>query len=195
MTICFATNNLHKLDEVRHAVASENIVIASLHDINCTDDLPETKDTLEGNSEQKATYLYGKYNIPCFADDTGLEVAALNGEPGVYSARYAGSQRSSEDNIALLLKSLSGKPNRRARFRTVITLAGVEKKPLLFEGIVDGYIAMSKKGSGGFGYDPVFIPEGHQRTFAEMTMDEKNALSHRARAVYKLVKYLKTIPK
>jgi XTP/dITP diphosphohydrolase len=193
MTICFATNNLHKLEEVRHAVAGEPINILSLSDINCFDELPETRDTLEGNSLQKAEYVFQHYNLPCFADDTGLEVEALSGSPGVYSARYAGDQRNSEDNITLLLKELQHKPNRRARFRTVITCIGLSDRPVNFEGVIDGEIVDARHGAGGFGYDPVFKPIGYDRTFAEMTLAEKNSLSHRARAVAQLIDYLQSL--
>lgn len=189
-SICFATNNAHKLEEVRQKVSALNISITSLSDIGCTEELPETQDTIPGNSLQKAEYVFSHYHIACFADDTGLEVDALNGAPGVYSARYAGPQRNSRDNTALLLKNLEGTDNRGAQFRTVITLVGLEKDPVVFEGIVRGTIAKSPRGDGGFGYDPVFIPEGHTRTFAEMTMEEKNQMSHRALAVAKLVEFL-----
>jgi XTP/dITP diphosphohydrolase len=190
MTICFATNNVHKLEEVKHKVAPLFINISSLYDIGCAEELPETQETIPGNSLQKAMYVFTHYGIACFADDTGLEVDSLNGEPGVYSARYAGSQRNSSDNIQLLLKNLEGKITRRAQFRTVITLVGVEPEPLVFEGIVRGEISTTVRGSSGFGYDPVFIPDGHNRTFAEMTLDEKNQLSHRALAVSKLIGFL-----
>jgi XTP/dITP diphosphohydrolase len=189
ITICFATNNQHKLYEVRDAVPEE-IKIVSLDEINCFEELPETSDTLEGNSYQKASFVLEHYKIPCFADDTGLEVEALDGEPGVYSARFAGPQRNSEDNIALLLARLESKANRKARFRTVITLVGFEPEPLFFEGIIDGEIIRSVRGGNGFGYDPVFQPAGFTKTFAEMDLAEKNSLSHRAIAVKKLSTYL-----
>ena len=188
MKLCFATNNSHKLEEVRHAIKDFQIV--SLEEIKCFEELPETRDTLEGNSLQKAEFVFNKYKFPCFADDTGLEVEALNNAPGVYSARYAGPQRNSDDNIDLLLKNLHGKKNRLARFRTVISLVGFEPTPLLFEGIIDGSITLDKRGSSGFGYDPVFLPDGYAKTFAEMTLAEKNNLSHRAQAVKKLEAYL-----
>lgn len=188
MKLCFATNNSHKLGEVRHAI--KNFQIVSLEEIKCFEELPETRDTLEGNSLQKAEFVFNKYKFPCFADDTGLEVEALNNAPGVYSARYAGPQRNSDDNINLLLKNLHGKGNRLARFRTVISLVGFEPTPLLFEGIIDGSITLDKRGSSGFGYDPVFLPDGYAKTFAEMTLAEKNILSHRAQAVKKLEAYL-----
>jgi XTP/dITP diphosphohydrolase len=191
MKLCFATNNKHKLEEVK-PVVEHHFEIVSLAEIHCYEELPETRDTLEGNSLQKAEYVQQQYHIPCFADDTGLEVEALNGAPGVYSARYAGPQRSNEDNIALLLKNLVNSPKRRARFRTVITLAGLTPQPVFFEGIVEGSILTEPRGSAGFGYDPVFQPDGHTRTFAEMTLPEKNHLSHRAIAVRKLSDYLLT---
>ena len=188
MKLCFATNNSHKLEEVRHTI--KNFQIVSLEEIECFEELPETRDTLEGNSFQKAEFVFSKYKFPCFADDTGLEVEALDNAPGVYSARYAGPQRNSDDNIDLLLKNLHGKVNRRARFRTVISLVGFESLPLLFEGIIDGSITIDKRGSSGFGYDPIFLPDGYTKTFAEMTLAEKNKLSHRAQAVKKLEAYL-----
>ena len=190
MTICFATNNLHKIEEVRHKVASLSINISSLSDIGCAEELPETQDTIPGNSLQKAMYVFSYYGIPCFADDTGLEVDALNGAPGVYSARYAGPQRNSADNIELLLSKLKDHDDRSAQFRTVITLVGLRPEPVVFEGIVRGVIGTTLLGSSGFGYDPVFIPDGHARTFAEMSLNEKNQLSHRAIAVSKLIAFL-----
>ena len=190
MTICFATNNLHKLEEVKHKVAPLSINISSLSDIGCAEELPETQDTIPGNSLQKAMYVFTHYGIACFADDTGLEVDALNGAPGVYSARYAGPQRSSADNIELLLNNLKGRNVRGAQFRTVITLVGLRPEPLIFEGVVRGEISATLRGNSGFGYDPVFVPNGHNRTFAEMTLDEKNRLSHRALAVSKLITFL-----
>lgn len=190
MTICFATNNLHKLEEVRHKVASLSININSLSDIGCAEELPETQDTIPGNSLQKAIYVFSHYGIPCFADDTGLEVDALNGAPGVYSARYAGPQRNSADNIELLLSKLKDHGDRSAQFRTVITLVGLSPEPVVFEGVVRGVIGTTLRGSSGFGYDPVFIPDGHARTFAELSLSEKNQLSHRAIAVSKLIAFL-----
>jgi len=188
MKICFASNNEHKIAEVKHIARSYQIV--SLKEIGCFEELPETRDTLEGNSLQKAEFVFDRYKFPCFADDTGLEVEALDNAPGVYSARYAGTQRNSDDNINLLIKNLHGKKNRRARFRTVISLVGFEPTPLLFEGIIDGSITVDKRGYSGFGYDPVFLPDGYTKTFAEMTLAEKNKLSHRAQAVKKLEAYL-----
>lgn len=165
--------------------------ILSLDEINCYDELPETRETLEGNSLQKAAFVYDRFHLPCIADDTGLEVDALNGEPGVYSARYAGEQRNSEDNMALLLERLGNQTNRRARFRTIITLIG-STGVKTFEGIIAGVILKEKRGASGFGYDPVFQPDGYQQTLAEMTLAEKNQISHRARAIKKLVDYLQT---
>jgi XTP/dITP diphosphohydrolase len=189
MRLCFATNNQHKVSEVRHAL-SGSIELLTLSEINCFEELPETMPTLEGNSLQKAAYVFDHYGIPCFADDTGLEVASLGGAPGVYSARYAGDQRSSEDNIVLLLKNLEGKNNRKAQFRTIFTLVGIEKQPVVFEGKVEGDITTVKRGTSGFGYDPVFVPSGHQLTFAEMDLASKNTISHRALATKKLIDYL-----
>ena len=166
MRLCFASNNKHKLEEIKNVVGRK-IEILSLADIKCNEELPETRNTLEGNSLQKAEYVLQHYNTPCFADDTGLEVEALHGAPGVYSARYAGNHRSNDDNIALLLQNLKNDTNRKAQFRTVITLIGVEAQPVFFEGIIRGEIIAEKRGSSGFGYDPVFIPEGHSRTFAK----------------------------
>src|SRR5688572_18915900 len=188
MKLCFATNNSHKLEEVRHAI--NHFQIVSVDEINCFEELPETRDTLEGNSLQKAEYVFDRYKVPCFADDTGLEVEALNNAPGVYSARYAGPQRNADDNMNLLLKNLQGKTNLNARFRTVISLVGLQSSPVLLEGIVSGVIVLERRGTSGFGYDPIFLPEGYAKTFAEMSMDEKNELSHRARAVKKLEAYL-----
>lgn len=189
MKLCFATNNVHKVKEIQ-ALLGGSFTLLSLADIGCTEELAEDQDTLEGNSLQKARYVFEKYKVPCFADDTGLEVEALNGEPGVYSARYAGEQRNSQDNIALLLQNLQGKENLKARFRTVITListAGTNQ----FEGILNGAITFEPRGTQGFGYDPVFIPEHYTQTLAELELSEKNKISHRARAVQKLVLFLR----
>lgn len=189
MRICFATNNQHKLFEVREAVSSK-IEIASLDDINCFEELPETSETIEGNSLQKANYVLDRYLVPCFADDTGLEVDALHGAPGVYSARFAGPQKNSDDNIDLLLEKLRDSETRRANFRTVISLVGVEGGPHFFEGILSGSILTSRRGGGGFGYDPVFQPDGFDISLAEMDIKQKNSLSHRAIAVQKLMRFL-----
>jgi XTP/dITP diphosphohydrolase len=188
--IVAATSNQHKLSEIR-PLLEPDFRILSLHDIGYHKELAETGDTLEANSLQKAKYIHDHFNLPCFADDTGLEVEALDGEPGVYSARYAGYHRNSHDNISLLLKKLSGKENRRARFRTVITLLGL-KGVHVFEGTVHGTITETAKGTGGFGYDPVFQPDATKKTMAELTLEEKNAISHRGEAVKKLVAFLKT---
>lgn len=188
--IIAATNNAHKISEIRPLVEPDFRVL-SLEDIGCAEELPETQATLEGNSLQKAAYIYNRFQLPCFADDTGLEVEALDGAPGVFSARYAGEQKNSEDNIALLLKNLAGQQNRKARFRTVITLIGLTAEAVTFEGVVAGSILAHKKGRGGFGYDPVFVPDGFSRTMAEMTLDEKNRISHRGQAIRKLAGWLK----
>jgi XTP/dITP diphosphohydrolase len=189
MKLVFATNNRHKLDEVR-AIVGDNIDILSLNDIDCHDDIPETADTLQGNALIKARYIYEKYGMDCFADDTGLEVDALGGEPGVYSARYAGDDCNSEANMLKLLQNLTGKNDRKAQFRTVIALIinGEEK---LFNGIVKGTITEEKMGNSGFGYDPVFIPEGYSESFAQMSSEMKNSISHRYRATEQLSIFLK----
>lgn len=184
----FATNNVHKLKEVA-AIVRNRIELLSLKDIGCRDDIPETADTLEGNALQKARYVYERYHTDCFADDTGLEVEALDGAPGVYSARYAGEGHNSEANIRKLLHELEGKDNRKARFRTVFALI-VNGKEHLFEGTVKGEIVSHKRGIAGFGYDPVFVPEGYTKTFAEMGDELKNKISHRAQAVGKLCNFL-----
>lgn len=187
--LVFATNNAHKLDEIR-AILGDKIEVLSLKDINCDADIPETADTLEGNAALKAEYIYKNYGLDCFADDTGLEVEALGGAPGVYSARYAGGDgHDSEANMCKLLKELDGKQNRKAQFRTAICLIE-QGEEHLFEGIVKGSIIEQKRGASGFGYDPVFMPEGYEETFAEMGNAEKNKISHRARAVEKLCEYL-----
>lgn len=186
--IVFATNNPHKLNEVQHLLQG-SVIIRSLEEIGCREELPETQSTIEGNALQKAQYVFDNYKVTCFADDTGLEVEALNGEPGVYSAMYAGEHRSSEDNISLLLARLTNHTNRKAQFRCVIAL--VEGgTPNLFDGIVRGEILGQPRGSGGFGYDRVFLPHGAEKTLAEMTLEEKNKISHRGKAVQKLVQYL-----
>ena len=188
--IVFATNNAHKLNEVR-AILGEKIEVLSLKEIDCYDDIPETADTLEGNAFLKARYIYERYGVDCFADDTGLEVEALNGAPGVFSARYAGGEgHNSEANMQKLLKELDGKENRKAQFRTAICLI-MNGEEYLFEGIVKGEIIEEKRGGAGFGYDPIFVPEGYDLTFAELGNDIKNTISHRARAVEKLCSFLK----
>jgi XTP/dITP diphosphohydrolase len=198
--IVFATNNQHKLDEIR-SILGEQFEIVSLRDIGCDVDIPETADTLEGNAMMKAQYIWDHYHMSVFADDTGLEVEALNGAPGVYSARYAGGEgHDSEANMQKLLRELTEKNNRRAQFRTVIAL--ILKKDVCpcgctsikevhqFEGIVKGQITRERHGSEGFGYDPIFQPDGYDTTFAELGMDIKNHISHRARAVKKLADFL-----
>ncbi|HEX5168771.1 MAG TPA: RdgB/HAM1 family non-canonical purine NTP pyrophosphatase [Cyclobacteriaceae bacterium] len=187
--ICFATNNKHKLAEVRFILGSD-FRILSLGDFNIQEDLPETKDSFEGNSEQKAKYLFTKIKIPCFADDSGLEVESLNGEPGIFSARYAGEHKSDEDNIQLLLRNLKGAKNRNAQFRTVITFIDEHGESHYFEGTIKGAILEEKRGTSGFGYDPLFVPRRQVKTFAEMSPQEKNAMSHRSIAVRKLAAFL-----
>lgn len=186
--IIFATNNAHKLVEVQ-ALMPQGISIVGLSQMGIHDDIPEDGDTLEANALQKARYVYERTKRNCFADDTGLEVEALGNAPGVYSARYAGQQKSSADNIVKLLEELRGHQNRRARFRTVIALI-IDGKEHLFEGIVRGHITEQLSGTEGFGYDPIFMPEGYNQTFAEMPLDVKNDISHRGRAVQKLVEFL-----
>lgn len=195
MKLVFATNNKHKLSEIR-AILGEQVEILSLEDINCHADIPETADTLEGNALQKAQYVVDHYGMSCFADDTGLEVEALNGEPGIFSARYAGEGHNSEANMDKLLKNLGQNNNRKAQFRTVIALLEVKGGKVqqhLFEGIVKGEIIRQRRGGAGFGYDPIFQPEGYTQTFAEMGNDAKNNISHRARAVKKLAEYVGTL--
>lgn len=203
MKIVFATNNQHKLDEIR-SILGKDIEVVSLADIGCHEDIPETGNTLEENALMKAQYVYDHYHVNCFADDTGLEVEALNGAPGVYSARYAGGVgHDSQANMDKLLNELKDEANRRARFRTVIAL--IEKKDVCpcgctsikqihrFEGIVNGQITRQKSGAEGFGYDPIFQPDGYDKTFAELGNEVKNHISHRARATQKLAEYLKTL--
>ncbi len=186
--IVFATNNPHKLQEVR-VIFGNLLDIVSLQDIGCFEDIPETAETLEGNALMKACYVKEHYGYDCFADDTGLEVAALDNAPGVYSARYAGESKDSGANIQKLLKELENENNRRARFRTVIALV-MEGQEVLFDGIINGIIVESPRGTAGFGYDPVFAPSGYSETFAEMGSEVKNTISHRALAVEKLKIYL-----
>jgi XTP/dITP diphosphohydrolase len=188
MKIIFATNNSYKLEEIRSAVRGD-FTITGLAENGIKDEIPETRDTLEGNAIEKAEYIYTKYGLNCFADDTGLEVEALGGKPGVYSARYAGPQCSSRDNVKKLLEEMEGTDNRNARFRTVI--AFIEEGEIrIFEGTIYGSITRETHGSKGFGYDPVFLPENSDRTFAEMSLEMKNQISHRSRAVEKFVTYL-----
>ena len=188
MKLVFATNNPHKIEEMRHML-SPVFEILSLDDIGCDEEIPEDRETLEDNASQKSHYIFNRYGMNCFADDTGLEIDALNGEPGVYSARYAGPQRNSHDNVRLVLEKMSKINQRKARFRTVISLIinGVETR---FEGIVNGVILREERGEGGFGYDPVFQPEESDLAFAEMSLSEKNKISHRGRAISALVNYL-----
>lgn len=189
MKLIFATNNAHKLAEVQ-AVLGDGYELVTPRQMGITEEIPETASTLEGNARQKARYLYERTGLDCFADDTGLEVDALDGAPGVHSARYATDGHDFEANTRLLLHNMEGKEDRRARFRTaIILIEGGEEH--LFEGRVEGEITCEPAGCGGFGYDPVFRPEGYKQTFAEMSADEKNSISHRARAVAKLVEYLK----
>ncbi len=178
--LVFATNNPHKAREVEQILGG-NFSVKTLRDIGCFEEIEETEPTLEGNALLKARYVKEKYGYDCFSEDTGLEVDALNGEPGVNTARYAGEEKNPDANIALLLKNLEGKESRLARFRTVIALIFNGKETLL-EGVCEGHIALQKSGGGGWGYDPVFIPEGYERTFAELGEDVKNQISHRARA-------------
>ncbi len=187
MKICFATNNKNKVAEIS-ALLPDGFEVLSLQEVGCAEELPENQMTLAGNSLEKAQYLYDNYSINCFADDTGLEVEALDGAPGVYSARFAGEQRSSEDNMQLLLEKLANKKNRKAQFRTVITLI-LEGKIKQFEGVAKGEISKEKRGEKGFGYDPIFIPEGFSKSFAAMSSAEKNNVSHRAMAIKKLIHY------
>ena len=184
-----ATNNAHKLEEIA-AILGDAMELLSLKEIHCDADIPETADTLEGNARQKAMYIHEHFGMDCFADDTGLEVEALNGVPGVFSARYAGDGHDSEANMQKLLKELKGKENRKAQFRTAICLI-MNGEEHLFEGIVKGSIIEEKRGGAGFGYDPIFVPEGYEQTFAELGNDIKNTISHRARAVQKLCEFLK----
>lgn len=193
MEIVFATNNEHKLRELQQ-ILGQQFNLLSLKDIGCDEDIPEESPTIEENSMDKAVYVYEKYNKNCFADDTGLEVEALDGRPGVLSARYAGDEKNMDKNIALVLSELEGKSNWKARFKTVISLI-IDGKKHQFEGIINGKIIKEKRGEGGFGYDPVFVPDGYDITFAEMAADEKNKISHRGRAVKKLVDFLVTYSK
>lgn len=190
MKLVFATNNQHKLEELQ-AILGNDFELLSLKEIGCEDDIPEEQPTLEGNASQKAFYVFDKYGYNCFADDTGLEIEALNGEPGVYSARYAGEEKSAEANMKKVLEKLLEIKNRKARFRTVVSLIinGEEKQ---FEGIVEGEILEQKQGEAGFGYDPIFRPAGFEQSFAQMSLTDKNKISHRGRAVQKLCEYLKT---
>lgn len=188
MKICFATNNSKKIEEVKAALGAD-FEIVSLQDIGCLEELPETGDTLDHNASEKANYVKVHYGVDCFADDTGLEVDALNGAPGVYSGRFAGEPRSDARNIELLLEKMNAQTDRKARFRTIIALI-LDGSEYAFEGIAEGEIISEKVGSGGFGYDPVFKPNGFDRTFAELSLAEKNEISHRGKAVKALISFL-----
>jgi XTP/dITP diphosphohydrolase len=188
MKLVFATNNQHKLQEIKQLLGN-SFELLNLNDIRCDEEIPENQDTIEGNAAEKSFYIFNKYGYDCFADDTGLEIDALNGEPGVYSARYAGEEKSSEKNIELVLQKLAKIKNRKARFKTVISLV-IDGHEIQFEGIVSGQILEVKRGKTGFGYDPIFKPDESPLSFAEMTMEEKGKISHRGRAVQKLVEYL-----
>ena len=193
--LIMATNNEHKLKEVRQILDYKDILIKGLEEVGCYDDIPETADTLEGNALLKARYMYSHYGVDCFADDTGLEVEALDGQPGVFTARFGqmngyGNSHDADANMQCLLDKLQGKENRKARFRTVIALV-CKGKEYIFEGIVEGEILTEKSGQEGFGYDPIFSPEGKGISFAEMSAEEKNQISHRGRAVEKLIAWLK----
>jgi XTP/dITP diphosphohydrolase len=187
MKLVFATHNRNKLKEVQ-ALLPKHIEILSLDDIGCTEEIPEEADTIEGNAMAKANYVKQKYGYDCFADDTGLEVSALNGAPGVYSARYAGPQKNDQDNVNKLLEELRGMEDRSARFKTVIAL-NLDRERILFQGIASGVITEKPKGKNGFGYDPVFMPDGYKETFAELALTEKNKISHRAKAMQALIEY------
>lgn len=186
--LVFATNNSHKLRELEEMLQAE-FKLLSLNDIDCKDDIPETGDTFVANASQKSSYIWDRYQIDCFSDDSGLEVEALNNEPGVYSARYAGEGRNSDDNVTKVLTKMASIENRAACFRCVISLI-INGKEYLFEGRVDGEILTERRGSAGFGYDPIFRPVGFDQSFAEMDAKLKNGMSHRGRAVQKLVRFL-----
>lgn len=191
MQLCFATNNAHKLAEIQ-AMLGDEFTLKSLRDIGCHEELPETTDTIIGNSHQKAAYVWQNYNVNCFADDSGLEIDALNGAPGVHSAYYSG-ERNHQKNIARVLVELANEPNRKAQFKTIITLA-FEGKYHQFEGVVTGTLLYEPRGMQGFGYDPIFVPNGYNTTFAEMSIQEKSQLSHRAKAFQQLINFLKEEP-
>lgn len=187
--LVFATGNSHKLQEVQD-LFKEGFALSCLKDVNITEEIPETADNLVDNALQKAWYVYNKCGIPCFADDTGLEVEALGGAPGVYSARYAGEQKDSKLNMLLLLKNMNGKVNRNARFRTIIAYIDENAQQHIFEGEIRGTIIENMAGTNGFGYDPIFVPEGYDKTFAELSSEIKNTISHRARAMEKFLSYI-----
>ena len=186
--LVFATNNANKLSEVR-SILEPQYTIISLKDLNCNDEIPETANTLQGNALLKATYIHDKFGLSCFADDTGLEIEGLDGQPGVYSARYAGEENNSFNNMSKVLSLLGNKKNRKACFRTVIALI-LDNSTLFFEGKIEGNIALNPKGDSGFGYDPIFIPEGYLLSFAQLSAEEKNQISHRRMAINKLINYL-----
>lgn len=188
MKIIFASNNKNKVQEIQNQLP-EFIQIITLEEIGCTEEIAETADTIEGNALLKTNYVTEKYGLPCFADDTGLEIEALNGAPGVYSARYAGEDKNAEKNMNLVLEKMQNEPNRKAQFKTVIAL-NINDQQHLFTGIVTGKIRKERTGTNGFGYDPIFEPENLGKTFAEMTLEEKNKLSHRGRAVEQLIEFL-----
>jgi XTP/dITP diphosphohydrolase len=191
MKLIFATNNQHKLNEVA-AIIGNKFELLSLRNIKCFEEIPETKETIEENAFEKASYIYNKYLINCFADDTGLEIEALNGEPGVYSARYAGEACNFDDNIEKVLAKMNGITNRKASFKTVISLI-IDGKDYQFKGIVNGVILTERKGSSGFGYDPIFLPDGFKETYAEMNAEKKNEISHRGIATRQLCNFLKGV--
>ena len=191
MKLVFASNNKNKIKEIQ-ALVPNIIQIVSLEEIGCIEDIPETADTIEGNAILKANYVTEKYGFDCFADDTGLEVDALNGAPGVYSARYAGEQKDANDNMDKLLSELKDKSNRKANFKTVIAL-NLNGKQNLFTGIINGKIIEEKIGTNGFGYDPIFVADGYEKTFAELTMEEKSTISHRGIAVKELILFLQKL--
>jgi XTP/dITP diphosphohydrolase len=191
MTLVFATGNQNKVKEIQ-ALIPASIRLLGLTDIDCKEEIPETQATIEGNAAQKAFYVFEKYHYNCFADDTGLEIDALDGRPGVMSARYAGEAKDANANMDKILKELYLESNRSARFKTIISLV-VDGEEMQFEGVVEGTILKEKRGSKGFGYDPIFLPDGSDRSFAEMDIAEKNEISHRALAVKKLVKYLNSV--
>jgi XTP/dITP diphosphohydrolase len=191
MQLVFATANQNKVNEIQ-ALVPDFLKLLSLPEIGCHEEIPETRPTIEGNASQKAFYVYNNYKFNCFADDTGLEIEALGGRPGVLSARYAGEEKNAGNNMDKILSELNGFANRKARFKTVISLV-IDGKETQFEGIVNGIILDERKGESGFGYDPIFEPEGYKRSFAEMSLEEKNKISHRALAVNKLVEYLNSL--
>ncbi len=187
-TLCLASNNAHKVKEIKELLGM-SFDIKTLEDIGCLEDIAETADTMEGNSLIKANHVYENYELDCIADDSGLEVTALNDEPGIFSARYAGEHGNHEKNMSKLLQNLEGKSNRKAQFRTVVTLIQ-NGHTTTFEGIVEGEIIKERRGTQGFGYDPIFVPNGYTQTFAEMTMEQKIPISHRGRAIQKLIDFL-----